>query len=182
MQGGGQDRAWYGPLLEDGTREMDLGERTIGCHTGPYAGLNVVNPQEGFEYRWGLNDPRELLRARMAGSEVVQADYPEYSAYRALDDPTRTSIDTSELYQELVLLRTPTEKVRERRQREQEMAERSVRGSVDSYTDRAGALEADLARRDGKPTRFARSDHMVEFEEDGRAASVWTHESGVVRR
>jgi len=185
MQGGGHDLSWYEPLNEQGSRNLDLesGDETVGCHVGPYAGLNVAQPQPGFEYSWALNDPRELLRARHRGAEVVQGSDPEYAPYNDFQDPHQTPLDTSQLYQEVVLVRTPMETVRKRRAEEQRKAEISARGFVDDYLNRASALEVDAGRRGGhSSTRFARNDHQVEFYEDDKAAAVWTPGSGIVRR
>jgi len=182
MQGGGYDRQWYESLREDGTKEMDIGAETIGCHTGPYAGLNVANPQPGYEYSWQINDPREIYRSQIKGGEVVQGSDPEFSVYQN-EDPNQTSLDTSQLYKELVLIRTPIEKVREQRLEEQRRAEIMVRGSVEDYANQASALEADYGRKDGRgSTRFARAEHMVEYEADGKTEAVWTPDSGIVRR
>ena len=183
MQGGGQDLQWYEPLQHDGSRDLDTLEETIGCHVGPYAGLNVACPQPGFEYSWALNDPRELLRARQKGSQVVQAEDPEYSVYNDFEDPDRTPLDTAKLYEEVVLVRTPTETVRERRLEENRRAEVSARGSIEDFTERASPLEASCGRTDGRgPTRFSRGDHMMEFDEDGNDVGVWTPGAGIVRR
>jgi hypothetical protein len=183
MQGGGQDRQWYEPLAPDGTRDLDIAEETIGCHVGPYAGLNVGRPQPGFEYRWAINDPKELLRVRMQGAQVVQAEDPEFSVFNDFTDPDRTPLDTSQLYAEVILTRTPIEMVRERRLQEQRKAEIMVHGSASDFIDRASSTEADYGRRDGGgATRFSRSEHMTEYEEDGKPAAVWTPDSGIVRR
>lgn len=183
MQGGGQDRAWYEPLRDDGTRDLDTLEETIGCHVGPYAGLNVARPQPGFEYSWALNDPRELLRVKMRGGQVVQQDDPEYSVYNEFEDPDRTPLDTAKLYEEVILIRTPMETVRRRREEEQRRAEASVHGGMNDFVDKASALEADAGRRGGhSSTRFARKEHMVEYDVDGRTEAVWTPDSGIVRR
>jgi hypothetical protein len=183
MQGGGQDRAWYEPLRSDGSRDLDTYDETIGCHVGPYAGLNVARPQPGFEYSWAINDPRELLRARQRGAQIVQSDDPEYSVYNEFEDSDRTPLDTAKLYEEVILVRTPLEVVRKRREEEQRRAEASLHGSVRSFTDKASALESDAGRRGGhSSTRFARHDHMVEYDTDGRTEAVWTPDSGIVRR
>jgi hypothetical protein len=183
MQGGGYDRKWYEPLKPDGNREIDIPEETIGCHTGPYAGLNVANPQPGYEYTWQLNDHRQILLSRMRGGEVVTGSDPEFSVYSAnIEDMDTTPLDSSQLYKELVLIRTPIEKVREQRLQEQQKAEAMARGSVRDYLDQVGPVEADYGRRDGRgPTRLTRSDHSMELEEDGRTTAVWTPH-GIVRR
>jgi hypothetical protein len=181
MQGGGHDLSWYESLNESGSRDLDIPEESLGCHVGPYAGLNIVNPQPNFEYSWANNDPRDVLRVRARGGQVVQGDDPEYAAYRVLEDSTNSPIDSANLYQDCILIRTPIEKVRERRDEESNRAEVSARGSVDDFTDRASALEADYGKHRG-PTRFSRSEHMMEWEEDGRVEAMWSPESGIVRR
>ena len=182
MQGGGYDREWYAPLTTEGVKEMDIFEETVGCHTGPYAGLNVANPQPGYEYCWQINDPREILRSKMQGGTVVQGSDPEFSVYQN-EDPTQTPLDTSQLYKELVLIRTPIETVRERRLKEQQRAEVMARGSVSDFMDQASPAEADYGRRDGRgPTRLTRADHSIEHETDGRTEEIWSPSSGIVRR
>lgn len=182
MLGGGYDREWYASLSEDGIRDMDIPEETIGCHVGPYAGLNVANPQEGFSYTWQINDPREVLRSRMMGGVVVQGSDPEFSVYNTTDD-NQTPLDSSQLYKEVVLIRTPIEKVREQALREKQAAEVMALGSIQDYTDKASALEADYGRQDGRgSTRFPGQEHALEFETDGKTEAIWTPESGIVRR
>jgi len=184
MQGGGKDRQWYEPLAPDGSRDLDTVEETLGCHGGPYAGLNVGRPQPGFVYSWPLNDPRDLLRARHRGGQVVNGDDPEFAMYQELGDDYSTPLDTSQLYKDVVLLRTPTEKVRERREAEAKKAEIQSRGSVQDYLDGASDLEAEYGGRGRRagPTRFVGDEHMTEYENDGSTASVWTPATGVVRR
>jgi hypothetical protein len=182
MQGGGYDRKWYEPLDSQGVRNMDIPEETVGCHTGPFSGLNVVNPQPGYDYCWQINDPREILRSRMQGGVVVQGSDPEFSVYQN-EDPEQTPLDTSQLYKELVLIRTPIETVRERRLKEQHRAEVMARGSVNDFVDQASPAEADYGRRDGRgSTRLTRGDHSIEIEADGRTEAIWTPGSGIVRR
>jgi len=184
MQGGGYDREWYAPLTPEGNRVTeDALDDTIGCHTGPYAGLNVPNPQPGYEYCWQLNTPREVYRSELWGGEVVQGEDPEFAAYR--EDPDQTTVDTSRLYNELVLIRTPIEKVRARQLEEQRRAEEMVFGSGEDFVDRASALEADYGRRGGRRdglTRFHRGDHRTEVETDGKTTEFVTPEGGRVRR
>lgn len=184
MQGGGYDREWYEPLTSEGVRELDIEEETIGCHTGPFAGLNVANPQPGYEYCWQKNDPRDVLRSQLRGGEVVTGDDPEFSPYHT-EDPNQTTVDTSRLYNELVLIRTPIEKVRAQQKEEQRRAEQMVFGGVDDFVDQASALEADYGRRGGRgrgATRFSRGDHMVELDTDGKTTELRTPGSGPVRR
>ena len=178
---GGQDLSWYESLREDGNRDLDIPEETLGCHVGPYAGLNIINPQPNFEYSWANNDPRDIIRVRARGGQVVQGDDPEYGAYRALQDEISSPIDSANLYGDCILIRTPIEKVRERRDAERNRAELSARGGLSNYTERASALEAEYGKHRG-PTRFSRADHMVEWEEEGKTASMWSPQSGIVRR
>lgn len=180
MASGGHDRGWYESLNETGSRDLDLPQETLGCHVGPYSGLNIVNPQANFEYSWAHNDPRDLIRVRAQGGQIVNAEDPEYGAYKALGDTTNSSIDSANLYQDCILIRTPIEKVRERREAESKKAEISARGSVDNYLQSASALESSY--KEHGPTRFSRSDHMVEWEEDGKTTGMWTPNEGIVRR
>jgi len=182
MQGGGHDLVWYESLTEEGNRDLGIPQETLGCHVGPYAGLNIVDPQPNFEYSWANNDPRDVLRVQAQGGQVVQGDDPEYAAYRTLEDSVNSSIDSTNLYGDCILIRTPIEKVRERRDSERQRAEASIHGGIDSYTDAASLEEAEYGRRIGGPTRFARRDHMVEYEEEGRTTAMWSPESGIVRR
>lgn len=184
MAGGGHDLSWYEPLNPNGSRDLDTAEETLGCHVGPYAGLNVVRPQPGFAYSWINNDPRDKLRSRHNGAQVVQAEDPEYSAYTEFGDDYNTPLDTSQLYQDVILVRTPIEKVRERREAEARKAELQARGSVDDYLSRASDLEAEYGtRNDGAgPTRLVGRNHSIEYEADGKPESFWTPNTGIVRR
>ena len=180
--GGGYDLEWYSPLDEEGNTRID-GLETVGCHVGPYSGLNITGAQPNFEYTWINNDPKEILRTTMRGGQPVQSDDPEFAAYHNLFDQENTAIDTSQLYKELVLIRTPIEKVRERREREQKQAELSARGNIDSFLEGADAEERQQAQEDGRgPTRFVRRDHGQFYEQDGQTEATWTPGTGIVRR
>ena len=57
--GGGSDREWIERLSSEGNRTnhgLPVDGEVVGCHVGPYAGLNLVNPQPGYEYIWMLNE------------------------------------------------------------------------------------------------------------------------------
>jgi hypothetical protein len=86
MFGAGNDRLELEPLDPDGNRKMDLdnpeeGEvQTIGCHTGMYAGLNVMNPLPDHVYMWANDNPRDRLMVAQRGGQIVQGDDPELAA------------------------------------------------------------------------------------------------------
>jgi hypothetical protein len=87
MLGGGKDTSWLQPLDDEGNRrpDDDIGlETMIGCHAGAYSGLNVVNPQAGFEYKWERNTGPDLLRARQHGGQVVHKGDQEMAAMWSL--------------------------------------------------------------------------------------------------
>ena len=102
MLGGGSDREWTEPLAADGNRRnIPLDERVVGCHTGNYIGLNVVNPQPGFEYAWYLSpsrsgaSPADAFAIYSVGGHVVNETDPERAYLSKIEGLEGTPIDTS---------------------------------------------------------------------------------------
>ena len=187
MLGGGSDLQWLAPLDEDGNRNLDLddlAQETVGCHVGPYAGLNVVNPQPEFEYSWANNRPDDLLIARHHGGQVVQSGDPEMAAYSQLVYDGETPVDSAELFPGVVMIRTPTSRVRERREREQAKADAMLTGGQSEFENKTTQGEEEYANLDGRgPTRFTRREHHIEFEDhSGRVTRHWRPGDGIMRR
>ena len=191
MLGGGADRDWLEPLDREGNRNaeaMDITEQVVGCHQGPYAGLNLVNPQPGMEYQWMMNPGRpgahhaNLLAIHALGATIVKDDDPEFALYQKLPEmQTGTAIDTITVYKELVLVKIPSEKMAARRRENLEQNQRILRrGPEEAFVRGAGAEEQDRYQERG-PTRFRRTDHRSEFKSDGRTTEISMPDSGVVR-
>ena len=190
MLGGGTDREWLEPLDSEGNRQTstNMGDQMVGCHVGNYAGLNITNPQPGFEYEWMINpaNSRNAMSARIAinsiGAEIVNEGDPERAAYRDMDGMQNAALDTSTTFNdEVVLVRIPEERQRVRRDEIEQKNQRMLRrGPEESFVNSASALEQLQRYNQRGPTRFALGDHQTEFKHDGSTAEVSLPDSGIV--
>jgi len=189
MLGGGSDREWLEPLDSEGNRNPDLPitERVVGCHVGPYAGLNLYNPQPGFEYEWlcnpegHLGGPAAALQIHEIGGQVVKDVDPEIAAIRKMEGMEASPLDTSTIFKELILVRIPAER---QNQRMKEIADKNARmlrrGPEESFVGRASSLESERYSGRG-PTRFAMRDHQTSFNHGRDTVEVSLPDSGIVR-
>ena len=181
--GGGKEREWLKPLTPEGhldTDEPDL-DSMIGCHTGVFQGLNVLNPQPGFEYVWERNRGPELAKARMRGGQMVGADDPERAAMdKLMSSHGRTSMDSSDVYGDVVLFKYPESAMRAIREREGAKAQAMMRGGAAEYADRASEIERQMSR--GMPSRFKRGDHALRtMDSNENVVDHWTPDDGIIR-
>jgi hypothetical protein len=189
MLGGGSDREWLEPLDAEGNRNPDLPieDRVVGCHVGPYAGLNLYNPQPGFEYEWLLNPegslggPAASLAIHEIGGQVVREGDPELAVFKTMEGMGASATDTSTIFKELILVRIPEERQRARMQAHLEKNNRMLRkGPEESFVGKASYLEGERYSGRG-PTRFALRDHQTEFKHDRDTVEVSLPDSGIVR-
>ena len=187
--GGGSDREWLEPLDNEGNRnpELDVEDRVVGCHTGAYAGLNVYNPQPGYDYEWLLNpsrsggSPGDAHRIHELGGQVVKDGDPEFAAYKTMEGMEGSPLDTSTIFRELCLVRIPEEVQHRRRMENQEKNARMLRkGPEESFVNQASYDERERYSGRG-PTRFALRDHQTEFKHGQDTAEVSLPDSGIVR-
>jgi hypothetical protein len=189
MLGGGSEREWLEPLDSEGNRNPDLPitERVVGCHVGPYAGLNLYNPQPGFEYEWlcnpegHLGGPAAALQIHEIGGQVVTDSDPEIAAIKTMEGMESNPLDTSTVFKELILVRIPAER---QHQRMQEIADKNKRmlrrGPEESFVGRASSLESERYSGRG-PTRFAMRGHQTDFNRGHDTVEVSLPDSGIVR-
>ena len=187
--GGGSDREWLETLDIEGNRNPDLGveEKTIGAHVGPYSGLNVMNPQPGYEYEWLLNPSRsggshaDSHMIHQIGGEVVKDGDQEFAAYKQMEGLQAEGVDTSTVFNELVLVRIPVEKQRARMQHQLDANNKMLRkGPEESFVNSASYLEGERYSDRG-PTRFALRSHKTVFKHGDEEAEVSLPDSGIVR-
>lgn len=164
MQAGG-DRIRFVELDSDGNTPMDSLDRSIGCHRGDYRVLNVQNPQAGFEYNWERNRPETIMRAKMRGGQMVRDGDPEYTSLRELAEiDASTPLDTRTVFGDVVLFRTPMDRVRERHEENARKSRQSLLGGVDRYVNQAQHDEREQAGQRGMSSlRFARSNHQLDL-------------------
>jgi hypothetical protein len=188
MLGGGKDREWLRPLTDEGSVDVDGSpelDNLVGCHKGPFIGLNIPNPEAGFEYVWENRKPSEVMRAKMRGGIRVSAQDPEAVALRAFQDEHVGKNESSELdshydFNDVTLFKYPVAAIRRIREEEQARAGAMMRGGAAEFADRASAIEQHMSR--GKDTRFRRKDHGMQLVD--RAENVldeWKPEDGIIR-
>lgn len=187
--GGGSDREWLEPLDSEGNRNpgLDIEDRLVGSHTAEFAGLNVFNPRPGFEYAW-LIDPNGHLGGTSAalainsiGGVIVREGDDEYSASSVLQGLHATGVDTNATFNELVLIRIPVERQRQRMQEHLDKNSRMLRkGPEESFINAASYLEGERYSDRG-PTRFAMRGHQTQFKHGNDTVEVSLPDSGIVR-
>ena len=91
MIGGGLDRKDLQPYNPDAHDESTDPNKSMGCHVGLFAGLNVDNAQPGWVYAWADSSPRGIRMARLQRYIVVQEGDPERAAYK--NDPNHSYSD-----------------------------------------------------------------------------------------
>lgn len=189
MLGGGMDREWLEPLDSEGNRNPDIPiqDRVVGCHVGPYAGLNLYNPLPGYEYEWLLNpsrsgaSPADSLQIHEIGGTVVKEGDQEFAAFTVMEGMEASPMDTSTIFRELVLVRIPSEVQHARMQANLEKNNRMLRrGPEESFVGKASSLENERYSGRG-PTRFALRDHQTEFKHGSDTVEVSLPDSGIVR-
>jgi hypothetical protein len=190
MLGGGYDREWLEGLDSDGNRnpEIPIEQQVVGCHVGPYAGLNLYNAQPGFEYQWMLNpsrtgaSPADSLHIHEIGGHVVGDGDPEFAAFNVMEGMEASPLDTSNMYRELVLVKIPAERQAQRRLENREKNAKMLRaGPEESFIGKASDRENDPRYQGRGPTRFAMRGHQMEFKSDRDTVEVSLPDSGIVR-
>jgi hypothetical protein len=190
MLGGGFDRSWLEGLDSEGNRNPEIGveNRVVGCHVGPYAGLNIYDAQPGWEYQWMLNPsrsgagPADSLLIHEIGGTVVSEGDPEFAAFNSMEGMEASPLDTSQMFRELVLVKIPQERQAQRRRENMEKNARMLRaGPEESFVNRASDLEREPRYNDRGPTRFAMRGHQTQFNHDRDTVEVSLPDSGIVR-
>ena len=139
--------------------EGNLYEGRLGAHRGDYEGLNVRNPQPGFQYiqaRWldhrGKPDMKRVMHFRNLGYEFPQEGealgQPE-SLHRGTNLEARDDIT----FGDLVLMRCPDWKVMERKAERQKRSDDAIMGGYDDFVARGRGSEEAYGGPD-KPIRF----------------------------
>ena len=191
MIGGGFDESWFEELTPEGNKPIDSLNETLGCHTGSHIGLNLENPQPGFEYQWCLNPARpggghgDHLFIQSIGGQIVLDTDAEYAHYNSLYG--EKSMDSIQQYRELVLVRITEDAARERREAVAEKSRRKLQMSGSGFLDGAGGDELAQGSNDGGgATRFSRRDHNTRLQSHGpngpEPTEVWTPGDGITSR
>lgn len=163
MLGGGKSREWLRPLTPEGRLDTDDPnlDDMVGCHKGDFVGLNVINPDPGFEYVWELNRPRDIMRAKMRGGIRVGADEPESAAMAHLTDSTDTPVDGYHTFGDVTLFKYPIDKIAKIRAEESARAQAMMRGGAAEFVSKATKLEQEMSR--GQATRFKARNHGLQY-------------------
>lgn len=188
--GGGGNRQWLAPLDYESNQtgyDSPDGARIVGGHSGFYAGLNVANPRPGFSYQWIRSDPRDVFLARQRGWQVVNTsdeDSPAYAQglYQDDDSDTPTPLDTTGVFQDVVMVRISDENLRRIQNEIKTMNRIQMEGGTEEYLQ--GASEAErqtgYTQRGYMPTRLARRDHSTTVRE-GDEVKATIPMGGIVR-
>jgi hypothetical protein len=174
MQGGG-NRQWLAPLDQTGNQtgyDSVDGAHIVGQHKGFYAGLNVANPRPGFSYQWIRSDPREVFLARQRGWQVVNTtdeDGPAFThgLYQDDDSDTPTPLDTTGVFQDVVMVRISEGNLRKIEDEHKRLNEIQMSGGTEEFLQGASGAERATGhtQRGYMPTRLARTDHSTTVRE-----------------
>ena len=185
VSGGGMDRAWCRPLRHDGTVDSDDPELDgmVGTHQGEFVGYNIFNAQGGCEYVWERTKLQDRIRVRQRGGQIVQASDPERSGFSQIlgsdDGLSGTPLDSSEVTNELMLVRYPEEAIRRKREQQQQKSEVMRRGGAEDFAERADARERQYSG--ARPGRFRRADHGIDMKDnDERLVDQWVPDDGIL--
>jgi len=191
MLGGGGDRLELEPLNFEGHRELDNLDASFGSHVADSAGLNLFNPQEGFVYSWANDNARSRLQVRQRGGIIVQSGDPEMAAYHEMVGHTATDLDSSQTgYPGVILVKTPIEIERRRREHEGQLRRKLLRGGgAESNYAESGLRdprEAEASAAAGRTSlRFTRRDHKTHIAagpgDDAQVLDAWGPGDGISR-
>jgi len=184
--GGGADRLNLKPLSPEGNRDGNDNpelDNLVGCHVGTSFGLNMTNAQPGYVYKWSRSKPRDINYYRRLGYTVVKAEDPEWSVgSKVPGDLDATPLDSSDIYEDVILMRAPVEAVRQQAEREQAKSNAQLRSGAADFVSQA--TPAEVAFSGGSPTRFAgrkhRLDYTTGYSSESPAVDRWTPDKGIV--
>jgi hypothetical protein len=164
----------------DGDPELD---DLHGCHSGTSFGLNITNPQPGFIYKWPRNTTRDINYYRRLGYTVVKAEDPEWSVgSKTPGDMDATPLDSSDIYNDVILMRAPEEAVRQQVEREQAKTNSQLRSGAEEFVSQANPAE--IAASGGLPSRFAKREHRMDYRagdsDQSPLVRQWTPDRGIV--
>ena len=135
----------------------ELGERRAGVrgsHLGPASGLNIQGAQPGMVYKW-IRHPKhdrggaQLQRFVNMGYEVVPPGDPEYKDREASLQYSQLGVDGYQVHGDVLLVRIPEEKERERQEFRTLQNQIAMTGGADEYLSRG----EDLSNRYGLTDR-----------------------------
>jgi len=174
MIGGGLDLKDLAGFDPDEYNDSDDPNRSMGCHVGLFAGLNVDRAQTGYIYAWADDTPQGVRVARLNRYQVVQSGDPEMAAYENDAENTTASgaIDSSKSgYPGLVLVRRSAKD--ERMIRDEEALQRAAllrSGDTDRQYESGGSIHQTDEHRM----------HVTEGPNaDGRTLDVWAPNRGI---
>jgi hypothetical protein len=181
MLGGGRDRkdliGWDPDQFEASTDPA----KAAGCHTGKFSGLNVQNPQPGWEYAHARDTREGITEARLNRYQVVQQGDPELAAYQ--NDPNSPFSDTDSAaagYPGVVFVRRSPEDSRLIRGEEQKKRDALMRGGD---TEQAFLSGRSAAEESSGGKRFISPDHRSHttsgYDEGSEVIDSWTPDRGI---
>jgi hypothetical protein len=186
--GGGADRLTLKPLNPDGNRDGNDDpelDNILGCHTGSTFGLCVANPQPGFIYKWARKRGGDINYYRRRGGQVVQTGDPEHSVGSTyIEDQDSSPVDSADIYEDVILMRFPEEAIRQQTEEDRAKSDAQMRAGADEFVNQAHERPGEIQLSGGKPTRFARSDHRLDYSTgygiESPKVDTWTPDQGIV--
>lgn len=159
---GGLPLDWLKPLRWDST----VGPNERGTHRGPSRSMNVVNALPGFIYYWArhprLDRGSNLQRFINEGWEVVPPDSPEHKGRELKLSYSQFGLDNYQVHGDLVLLRIPEAKYREKAELRAQLAKAAIQGPTEDYQQRGAPLEERFGSRADGPIYYRGHGHGID--------------------
>jgi hypothetical protein len=167
----GADLSWFRPV--EARNEDPYGRRqTLGTYRKGSEGLNVKNPQPGFQYQWVnlYNDNEVSRRLDVQGFQLVRLTDPEGLGHTNWSAQKGTPQESLIMFgRRLALARIPIERHRQLREERRELYRQRINGPTSDFDERGAQMYAEL-RGLGRASAaghayYQRSDHGIEGEE-----------------
>jgi hypothetical protein len=180
--GGGGDRSWLEPVDNQGNRSSDV-EGTIGCHSGNTEALNIDYSEPGFMYLWGRNTQADIRANMRNGYVIVGPDDPEMASMKRLGSINQSTLDTSQIYGDVILMKAPAERVRKLRETEQERARAMLRSGSDEFLGKVTQAERMLDPRHRDTRFYTAREHNIQVvdERSNQVLDEWIPERGILK-
>lgn len=157
MAGSGGDLSWLKPLSPDG----NLSDDALGCHRGDFEIMNVRNAQPGFTYGYARATRGRVRHFQRKCYKVVSHEDPERMGDAEDPNYAAAGLDSTQDFDDVVLMKCPTERVRERQRERIQRTEASLKGVTAEYLDGAGEVGGNY-HSSQRPIRYKAPHHRIE--------------------
>lgn len=155
----GGDHSWLRPVPPSMPGHMPA---QAGTHRGTSEIFNVLNPQPGWHYWWGIYGSPEMIRRQYEGYHCTPLDTPEgraMSQVQIRDDRYASAQTQYVMRGRMVLMRIPMQRYHEIRAAKRQTYIHKLEGVTTYFEDQGRQMAQALGHRKAEPIYFRRSDH-----------------------